>query len=88
MSEVRTCCMQIIDVYGAKHQKQKAIEELNELIDAIKSEDVENIAEEVADVSIMLTQLSMIYDLTKDYINTLINYKVKRTLFRARLEND
>lgn len=88
MSEVRICCAQIIDVYGAKHQKQKAIEELNELIEAIKSEDVENIAEEVADVSIMLTQLSMMYGLTKDYMNSLINYKVKRTLFRARLEND
>lgn len=51
-----------IDRYGRGAQRDKAIEELSELIRALaRSDDHENIAEEMADVRIMLDQLEIIY---------------------------
>ena len=57
---------QIIAHYGYAHQKEKAIEELNELAQALARDlqgigSRENIAEEMADVHIMLGQLQLIY---------------------------
>lgn len=43
-------------------QKNKAIEELSELIRALSRDDRENIAEEMADVRIMMGQLEIIYE--------------------------
>ncbi|MBO5917379.1 MAG: hypothetical protein J6Q14_01260 [Oscillospiraceae bacterium] len=51
-----------IDKYGSACQMVKAIEELAELIQAIaKDVDPDNIAEEMADVRIMLDQLEIIF---------------------------
>ena len=48
--------------YGAGPQRDKAIEELSELIRALaRCDDAENIAEEMADVRIMLDQLELIF---------------------------
>lgn len=48
--------------YGAGTQRFKAIEELAELIRALaRGDDAENIAEEMADVRIMLDQLEIIF---------------------------
>ena len=48
--------------YGKGNQWAKAIEELSELIRALaRSDDHDNIAEEMADVRIMLDQLEIIY---------------------------
>jgi len=48
--------------YGRGPQQLKAIEELSELIRALaRADDAENIAEEMADVRIMLDQLEMIF---------------------------
>ena len=50
-----------IDHYGRGTQWSKAIEELSELIRALaRADDAENIAEEMADVRIMLDQLEII----------------------------
>lgn len=47
--------------YGSATQWSKAIEELSELIRALaRANDAENIAEEMADVRIMLDQLEII----------------------------
>ena len=80
--------LKIIEMNGKEKQKVKAIEELQELISAIQSDDTDNVAEEVADVHIMLTQLSFIYCLNKEYMESLIDYKLNRTLFRMGLKND
>ena len=47
--------------YSPMAQKNKAIEELSELIRALSRDDLDNVAEEMADVRIMLGQLEMIY---------------------------
>ena len=50
-----------IQKYGQSAQQFKAIEELSELIRALaRADDPENIAEEMADVRIMLDQLEII----------------------------
>lgn len=51
-----------IDRYGRGAQRDKAIEELSELIRALaRCDDPENVAEEMADVRIMLDQLELIF---------------------------
>jgi NTP pyrophosphatase (non-canonical NTP hydrolase) len=48
--------------FGRGAQRDKAIEELSELIRALaRADDAENIAEEMADVRIMLDQLEIIF---------------------------
>ena len=48
--------------YGRGAQRDKAIEELSELIRALaRCDDKENVAEEMADVRIMLDQLEIIF---------------------------
>jgi hypothetical protein len=51
-----------ISDYGKVPQKIKAIEELAELINAISIGNPSMIAEEMADVSIMMSQLELIYN--------------------------
>lgn len=50
---------QTLDKYGLKNQKLKLIEEMSELIQAILKDG--NVAEELADVQIMLDQLKIAY---------------------------
>jgi len=51
-----------IERYGRGTQRDKAIEELSELIRALaRCDDSENVAEEMADVRIMLDQLEIIF---------------------------
>jgi NTP pyrophosphatase (non-canonical NTP hydrolase) len=50
-----------VEKYGSGAQQMKAIEELSELIRSLaRADDPENIAEEMADVEIMLAQLRII----------------------------
>ena len=50
-----------VEKYGSGAQQMKAIEELGELIRALaRADDPDNIAEEMADVEIMLAQLRII----------------------------
>lgn len=56
--------------YGTEHQKKKAIEEMGELITAISREQdgratPEQVITEIADVQIMMEQLSIIYGYEK-----------------------
>lgn len=58
----RTILKKAIEQYGIGLQRDKAIEELSELIRALaRCDDKENIAEEMADVRIMLDQLEIIF---------------------------
>ena len=68
--------------YGKRNQVQKAIEEMAELINELCKEQIgrisrEKIAEEMADVIIMLWQLEMIFE-NGDEILQAIDYKLKR----------
>ena len=64
MNNIRRMILEkAIKHYGKGPQRDKAIEELSELIRALaRCEDPENIAEEMADVRIMLAQLEIIFD--------------------------
>lgn len=77
--------------YGNEHQKRKAMEELQELRDAIALELLEldtreHIIEEIADVMVMIEQLKLIYHITDDEIQKVIDFKVKRQLERIKGE--
>lgn len=72
----------ILALSTKEKQLAKAEEELQELSDALVGGNVDEIAEEVADVYIMLTQIADIYNLTNRYLDAIINYKLERTIHR------
>lgn len=79
-----------INHYGIFLQKLVAIEEMAELIkEIIKSfrgdKNRENIVEEIADVEIMMQQLSLIHDCTFEVVE-MRRKKIER--LKTRLEND
>lgn len=87
---------QAIDTYGSHAQEEMAIEEMSELTKAIvkrhRAADkpsydkaTRSIAEEMADVIIMLTQLLMFYGNRKD-VQRAVDEKVKR--LAGRLESE
>lgn len=74
---------QIINHYGNDHQRMKAVEELTELAAAVaRGADRSNIAEEIADVTIMLEQIMQIFDIVQEEIEVIIDYKINRQLAR------
>lgn len=81
-----------IDTYGSDMQRLIVIEELSELQKAVIKqirkpclENVRNIAEEIADVFIMLKQLEIMYGINPE-IQRNIDYKVKRLSERVKEE--
>lgn len=71
-----------IEHYGKGIQWAKAIEELSELIRALaralaRADDAENVAEEMADVRIMLDQLELILD-NHDLVREIESEKLMR----------
>lgn len=83
-----------ISDYGKGPQKMKAIEELSELIQAICKGNLSNIAEEMADVQIMLGQLEIIYDNTKEVAGykqsklERLNYRLLKFEIQLNLEDE
>lgn len=84
-----------IDFYGSSMQELKAMEELSELIQAIarartcddeeRYTAFENLAEEMADVEIMLEQLKIIHN-NRDWIKTWRRIKLGR--LRTKMAKD
>ena len=82
-----------IDFYGSSMQEIKAMEELSELIQAVARVKMcnveerytahENLAEEMADVEIMMEQLKIIHD-NRDKIKTWRCKKLGRLIARMR----
>lgn len=85
----------IAEYYGLNPQMDMLIEEMAELIKAIskykritnahcpkivKEEAIANIAEEMADVEIMLEQVKYLLEIAQDYIEFIKEKKVSRTL--------
>lgn len=65
LDRFRGTCLSAVKYFGAEPQKRQTIEECSELIQAIckdmRGKD-HNVEEEIADVMIMLEQLTHIYD--------------------------
>ena len=76
----------ILEMSDKTTQIGKAHEELHELSGALQTEDVDNIAEEIADVLIVTTELMYIYELPMEYIEAIIGYKLNRTIHRLERE--
>ena len=74
--------------YGRQNQKIKAMEELGELFQALRTEDIDNIYEEVADVLNVIEHIKTLYNLDNKKILKIRHDKVKRELNRinARIE--
>lgn len=75
---------------GYAHQKEKAIEELSELEQALARDlqgegDRANITEEIADVLVTVAQLVLIYSIAPD-VQRVADEKVNRTLKRIEKE--
>ena len=84
---------EIVNTYGKQHQLYKAAEELSELQTLVLQDANENgkvpvsrIAEEIADVYVMLKQLEIINFLDDRDIQPIIDYKLERTLHRIEFE--
>lgn len=75
-------CNRAVYTYGKTAQLIMAMEEMSELVQALSKDirgktDIENIAEEIADVEIMLAQLKIIFD-CKDRVNSKRCRKISR----------
>jgi len=77
----------ILEHYGKKHQMYKVAEELSELQTIVIQDanesgkvPVSRIAEEIADVYVMLKQLEIMYCMDDRDIQPIVDYKVERTL--------
>lgn len=69
----------IADAYGIVNQREKLIEELSELLVAVTHDDRENIAEEMADVRIMIDQVAYLMDIRPE-VEGYVKSKIDRTL--------
>lgn len=88
MNKNREKLLFIINTYGSRPQQDMAIEELSELQKAIlkyrrfpNKETERDIIDEIADVSIMLEQLKIIYSCSKK-VEERIDYKIDRQIQR------
>lgn len=82
MSEIK----RIAEHYGWMHQRNKAIEELGELIVAIARNDRENIIEEIADVMVMIMQIEH-FLLCEEEVCDIIEQKLDRQIERIKQES-
>lgn len=85
--EIKILCNDILKHYGVEHQKEKIIEEMGELIVAIKHHDEVNYVEELADVGVMLEQLyqALPFEKQAEFIKVQ-NSKVLRQIERIKGE--
>ena len=77
----------IADHYGYEKQKNKTVEELIELADAIIHDQEDNIVEEIADVLIMLNQLIYLKQMKKK-VDQTITEKIERQIKRIERTYD
>ena len=80
----------IINTYGTKNQEDIAIEELSELQKAIlkyrrnsSGKRRKKVIDEIADVSVMLEQLKIIYSCHKE-VAERVDYKIDRQIKRIK----
>ena len=76
----------IADHYGLEGQTKKCKEELNELIEALGSNCDIHLAEEIADVEIMISQIKYLRNIPDECIDGIKRYKIARQLGRIAKE--
>lgn len=79
----------IIEHFGKDAQIVKAMEELSELILELAKMvngqgDIAHIAEEMADVHVMMDQLQLIFDIDIELLEEIATEKIQRTLKRIK----
>lgn len=84
--EYYTKCKAIWEHYGKEAQLNQLVEECAELIRAIARKDKVNILEELADVQVLIDQLSIAYPEFDDCIDPLKVHKVDRQLKRIGIK--
>lgn len=89
--EIINTYKQAIETYGVRAQKLMAIEEMSELTKEICKDfrgmlDREHIIEEIADVTITIYQLLMMYEIGDNEIQQMCERKVER--LKERLERN
>lgn len=72
----------ILEYFGVDHQKEKLVEEMNELELALAEGTEEEIYDEFADVFMVWIQLYNQSREFRDKVNERLDFKVKRTLKR------
>lgn len=82
-----------IKTYGEKAQKLMAIEEMSELTKEICKDfrgklDREHLIEEIADVTITIDQLIMMYEISEEEIISMCIKKMERLKERLEKQND
>ena len=83
--------LKIIGHYGLRTQLKYFQSEVFELNEAIISESfgedhIEHIAEEIADVLVMLKQFQLFFDIKDNDVKNIMNEKIKRQI--VRIENE
>ena len=88
--------LKIIKHYGINAQQRQLAEEVFELQEAIttlecrkrdiEGDEIDNIAEEIADVMVILAQFIEYYEIDRNEINEIADYKIKRQLERIKNE--
>ena len=91
--EVIDTYKQAISAYGEKAQKLMAIEEMSELTKEICKDfrgklNREHLIEEMADVTIMLDQMLLIYKISGEEVGLMRIKKVERLKERLEKQND
>lgn len=86
--EINKTCLKAVALFGPEHQTMKAIEEMGELTTAlVQYRDgrvtPEDVMTEIADVRIMMEQLSYIFD--EDFIE--LEYRRKLDRLKNTLDN-
>lgn len=81
---------QAVDTWGAENQEKMAVEEMSELTKEIckhwrGSDNLDAVADEIADVTIMLEQLRLIYNLN-DSVSRHMDAKILR--LQDRIQQD
>ena len=88
----------IADHYGLQHRLNKSVEELIELVQAIQEYSLklgmrddeistEHVAEEIADVKIMIAQLEYLLELEEE-VKDRVEFKLNRQMDRIKLEKE
>ncbi len=79
----------ILEHYGFDSQQEKLVEECEELIEAAQGEDYDSFIEELADVSIMISQMVMSLDKDQqEQYEAMVDRKLSRTIQRIKSESD
>ena len=87
-NEAASLLLNVINTFGPKKQEEMAIEEMSELTTALlhlrrKKCNKDNVIDEIADVCILMTQLSSMYGSEK--VHTRIIEKLNRQVERMKI---